>query len=68
MICEVNTMRDEKMAMIPYIEHELRIHKVYDKFESELEESYKREQDLKLIVAATNIFWIGLTLLLILVR
>ena len=61
-------MQEKELASMPYVEHQLRIHKVYDKFESRLEESYKREQDLKLIVAATNIFWIGLTLLLILVR
>ena len=61
-------MKNEKMAMIPYIEHELRIHKVYDKFESELEESYKREKRLKFMLTATNVFWFGLTLLLILMR
>ena len=50
-------MKDEKMAMIPYVEHELRMFKAYE-----------REKRLKFILTATNVFWVGLTLLLIFAR
>ena len=50
-------MRDKKMAMIPYIEHELRMFKAYE-----------RERRLKFMLTATNVFWFGLILLLILMR
>jgi hypothetical protein len=53
----VTAMKEKEMAQIPYIEHELRMFKAYE-----------RERRLKFMLTASNVFWVGLTLLLILAR
>ena len=49
-------MKNE-IAVIPYIEHELRMHK-----------AYKRENILKGLLVASNLMWAGIVAVMLLVR
>ena len=45
------------IAQVPYIEHELRMHK-----------AYKRESILKGLLVASNLIWLGTVIAMLIVR